>query len=83
MLGVKVFIAGKGHYAQRGVTVEAAPPATFVMTEADLLFELLIIAFDAPAQFDGVDMLIERDVGRQSREPVFGRFGFALGPFDN
>ena len=52
-------------------------------TEADLLFELLIIAFDAPAQFDGVDKLIERDVGRQSREPVFGRFGLALGPFDN
>ena len=46
------------------------------MAEADLLFQLLIIAFDAPAQFDGVDELVEGDVGRQGRKPILGRFGF-------
>jgi hypothetical protein len=63
--------------------MEAAPASTFVMAEADFLFQLLIIAFDAPAQLDGVDKLIERDVGRQGRQPVLGRFGFVLGPFDD
>jgi len=35
--------------AQRGVMVEPAPAAAFIVAEADLLFELVIVAFDAPA----------------------------------
>ena len=42
--------------------VEAAPSASFEVTEANLLFEFLVIAFDAPAQFGGIDELSERDV---------------------
>src|ERR1700751_5854801 len=53
------------------------------MAEADLLFQLLIIAFDAPAQFDGVDELVEGDVGRQGGKPILRRFLFALAPFDD
>jgi hypothetical protein len=59
------------------VVVEAAPAAAFVVAEPDLLFQFLIIAFDAPAQFDGVDELIERDIARQGREPVLRRLLFA------
>src|SRR6185312_11749331 len=36
--------------AQRSVVVEATPTSPFEMPEPDLLFEILIIALDAPAQ---------------------------------
>ena len=35
--------------------MEAAPATALEVTEPDLLLELLIIAFDAPAQFGDVD----------------------------
>ena len=40
---------GVGGDAERGVVVKAAPAAAFVMSDADLLFEIEIIALDAPA----------------------------------
>src|SRR5713101_8286486 len=49
---------------------------------SDLLLELLIVALDAPAQFGEIDQLAEADLLRQGREPVFGRFLFALRPLD-
>src|SRR5512132_703672 len=52
------------------------------MAEADLLFEFLVIALDAPAPLGLVDQVGERGVFGQRREPIFGRFGFILGPFD-
>ena len=45
--------------------VEAAPSAPFEMAEANLLFEFLVIAFDAPARLGGIDELSERDVLRE------------------
>src|SRR6202142_4626140 len=39
-----------GRDAQRGVVVEATPTSPFEMPEPNLLFEILIIALDAPAQ---------------------------------
>ena len=39
-----------GRDAQRGVVVEATPTSPFEMPEPDLLFEILIVALDAPAQ---------------------------------
>jgi hypothetical protein len=35
--------------------VKASPAATFVVTEADLLFELEIVALNPPAQFRVID----------------------------
>lgn len=35
-----------GDDAERGVVMEAAPAAAFVMAKADLLFELVIVALD-------------------------------------
>jgi hypothetical protein len=45
--------------------VEAAPSSPFEVAEPNLLFEFLVVTFDAPAQFGGVDELMERDVRRK------------------
>ena len=57
--------------------MEATPSAAFEVSETDLLLEFLIVAFDAPAQLGEVDEFAEVDVGRQRRQPIFGRLGFA------
>ena len=41
--------------AQCGVMMKAAPAAALVVVEPDFLFELLIIALDAPAHFSDID----------------------------
>jgi len=43
------------------MVVEAAPSAPLVVPETDLLFELLIVSFDAPSQLRRVDEVHERD----------------------
>src|SRR5271170_4227610 len=62
--------------------VEAAPPAPFIVTQAKLLFELLIIALNAPTQLCQINQAIEGDTLGQGGEPIFGWFGFVLRPFD-
>src|SRR3954451_4230020 len=62
--------------------MEAAPAASLVMSKAQFLFELLVIAFDPPAQFGQIDQAIEGDVRREGGQPILGGFGIALGPFD-
>ena len=62
--------------------VESSPPSPFIVCEPDLLLELLVVAFDPPAQLGEVDHLFETDVLGKSREPVFGRLIFAVGPLD-
>lgn len=62
--------------------MEVAPAAAFVVTEPDLLLELLIVALDAPAQLGQIDEPLEADILRQRGEPVFGWLCFALRPFD-
>src|SRR5262252_11255566 len=62
--------------------MEATPSAPFIMPEPDLLLEVLIVPLDAPAQLGKVDEPAEAEVCRQCREPIFGRLGVALGPFD-
>jgi hypothetical protein len=41
--------------AQHRVVVEAAPSTSFVVAEAEFLLEVLVVAFDAPAQLGQVD----------------------------
>src|SRR5271166_986099 len=53
--------------------VEAAPPAPFIITKAEFLLELLIIALDAPPQLCQVDQTIEGDILRQGGEPILDR----------
>src|SRR5206468_1347598 len=71
-----------GRDAQRGVMMEAAPPAPFIVPKPDLLLEFLIVPLDTPAQLGKIDEPTEADVRRQRREPVFGWRGAALGPLD-
>ena len=51
--------------------VEAAPSPSFKMSQADLLLEFLIVAFDSPSQLGNVDELMEREVLRKCRQPMF------------
>jgi hypothetical protein len=62
--------------------MEAAPATSLVMPEANLLLEFLIVALNAPAQLGIIDEPSEADGLGQSREPIFGRLGFPLGPLD-
>src|SRR3984957_8038965 len=62
--------------------VKASPAAAFLMTETNLLLEFKIVTCDPPTHLGLIDHALERDVGRQGREPVVIRFGFALRPFD-
>ena len=41
--------------AKRGVMMEAAPGAAFIVVETELAFEVLIVALDAPAQLADTD----------------------------
>src|SRR5215210_7367952 len=53
-----------------------------VMAKPKFLLQLLIIAFDPPAQLGDIDQTVERNVLGQGREPVFGRLRLILRPFD-
>lgn len=68
--------------AEACMMMEASPATPLVMAEPEFLFEFLIVALDAPAQFGGADERCERSVGGESGEPVFERLGIALGAFD-
>src|SRR5258708_38507241 len=62
--------------------VESPPSASLVVAKPDLLFEVLVIALDAPAHFDDVDKTPERRLGGKRRQPVPGGDGLGLRPFD-
>ena len=62
--------------------MEAAPAAPFIVSQAQFLFQLLVIALDAPAQFGQIDQAIEGHVRRDGGQPIFGGLGLTLGPFD-
>jgi hypothetical protein len=64
------------------VVVEAAPPAPFIITQAEILLEFLIIKLDPPAQFGQVDQPIEGNFLGQGSEPILGRLGLVFQPLD-
>jgi hypothetical protein len=65
-----------------GMMMKAGPATALIVTEPDLLFQFLIVALDAPSALGGGHQILERGVGRQGGQPVFGRFGFGVGPLD-
>ena len=73
---------GVGGDAQRGEVMKAAPAAALEVAEAELLFELLVVALDAPAQLGHAHQLLQRGGGGQGTQEVSGRFGFATRPLD-
>ena len=68
--------------AQAGMVVKAAPAAPFVVAEADLLLELLVVSFNPPARLGDVDEALERGARGQVGEPVFAWLVAPLGPLD-
>ena len=52
--------------------MESSPASSFEMGEAEFALEFLIVAFDAPAQFGGIDEDFVRSILGQGREPVLG-----------
>src|SRR2546430_13759029 len=61
------------------MVVEAAPPAPLIITKAEFLLQLLIIALDPPSQLCEINQTLEGDILSQSGKPIFGRFGFSCG----
>ena len=43
--------------------VKAAPTPPFEVTKANLLFEVVVVALNAPAQLDHIDELTKSNVG--------------------
>jgi len=54
-----------GGDAQGRMVVKAAPTSALEVTEAELLFEFLVVALDAPAQLGDADQLLERGCCRK------------------
>jgi hypothetical protein len=62
--------------------VEAAPASPLEVAKADLLFEFVVVALNAPAQLGRVNQLTESNALRKRREPIFGGCFRALRPLD-
>ena len=62
--------------------MEAAPSAPFKMPKPHFLLEVLIVAFDAPAQLGQIDQAAEGDLFRTCGEPVFDWLVLAFRPLD-
>lgn len=68
--------------AQGRVMVETPPAPTFVMGQAKLLLEILVVTFNAPTHLGHRHQTFERGVGGQRGQDVFRRLALPLGPFD-
>src|ERR1017187_2681998 len=62
--------------------MKTSPAPTFVMSQSQLLLQLLVVAFDNPTVFRWFHQLSQCGLGRKSRKPVLGRFALPLRPFD-
>jgi len=64
------------------VVVKSAPATALTVVETELILHLLEVALDTPPDLGEADQLVERDVVRGSRQPVFDGFGLVDGPLD-
>src|SRR3954468_11254975 len=62
--------------------MEAAPATAFVVTEADLLLQILVVALDHPPCLCDLGQVLECGAWRQVGQPVLARLLGALGPLD-
>src|SRR3954447_19343934 len=67
--------------AKRSVMVEPTPVTPFKMSQAQFLFQLLVVPLDDPAVFGHLYQVLQLCFRRQCRQPVFDRFCFSLRPF--
>jgi hypothetical protein len=66
---------------ERAVVVKAWVAAAFVVIEAELALELLVVELDHPAQAREPGELLGLGRGREVGDPVIGRLVVAFGPF--
>ena len=62
--------------------MKAAPTSSFIMAEAELLLELLVVPLDPPAQLGKSNEALERGIGGKVGKPELGRLDLAFGPLD-
>ena len=62
--------------------METAPPAPFIITKAEFLLELLVVALDPPPQLCQVDQTIKGGIFGQGGKPILDRLGFVSRPLD-
>ena len=62
--------------------VKATPAPSLIVAQAEFLLELLIVPFNAPAHFGGLNQIDKCGVSRQRRQPILGRFCLIYRPFD-
>jgi hypothetical protein len=66
---------------QRRVVVPAKPGPAFVVVQAELAFELLVVELHLPAHACESREPLGLGVGWEVRDPVVGRLVLAVGPF--
>ena len=71
-----------GSNTQSGVMMKPPPAASFKVSQAEFLFQFLVIAFDNPAVFGEINQFTERGIGWKRRQPVLQRLLFFRRPFD-
>jgi hypothetical protein len=64
------------------MVMKPTPSAPVEVPKTKLLFEILVVALDAPPHFGNVNEPLCRCIFGQCREPVFGRLGFAKRPLN-
>src|ERR1700733_8293035 len=83
--GKNDFFPRRGSRKRRCITWrdgETLASPTFVMSQSQLLLQLLVVAFDNPTVFRSFYQFSQCGLGRKSRKPVLGRFALPLRPFD-
>ncbi len=68
--------------AQGCMVMQPAPVSPFIVTQAELLFQFPVVAFDAPAHLGDMHQAFNRSIDVQDREEVLQRFGIAFRPLD-
>ena len=71
-----------GSDAQACMMMKPAPTSAFVVTQAQLLLEVLVVALDAPAHVCLRHQIVQGGVCRQIRKIIFERLGVCRGPLD-
>src|SRR5664280_1121220 len=69
-----------GGDAKAPMMMEATPVASFIVVQAQLGFQFLVIPLDAPSSHDGGHQALHSSGGGQSAQPVVDGFGLALWP---
>lgn len=71
-----------GRDAQRGMVMEPPPTSSLIVSQAEVLLQILVVAFDAPALMGYADQLVDRRFLGQRGQDVLARLGVVCRPLD-